>query len=482
MDTDIIERAKRKDPKALAEIYERYRPRMMGTCMKIIREDKDMASDLVHDAFILAFVSLDKLRDNERLGEWLTTIVRNVALKYMAQKERMRVEPLSAIGGIDSSSSPDVFVNSRDILRLVDQLPEGYAKIFRLSVIEGFTHKEIADMLGIEPHSSSSQLSRAKRLLRRMMQYRKLAVALLLAGLVPLAFFLSHHDEQEVYKAIKTKKEKAKRITHIQPPNNVDTKPYNHTADSGIDIVRPKDTIISIPITEEERLTMETVEDSVRIIRKDSIMMPEEYHQANEDKTKSRKWPFLSVRSFGPTLAQNVYKILSTDNITSAEGETTEVQHDKPITLGLSLTKPLNDRWSIETGLQYSLLNSHFTQKSSSHTTASHQTVHYLGWPLKLSYCIVGYKQLSAYQSAGITLHIPVYGKMETDGMAYSVSPSVQWAANISLGLQYELTSNMNIFIEPTVNWFIPSGSNTHTIWTERPIMVTSPFGIRFTW
>ena len=67
MDIDtIIERAKRKDPEAMAAIYAMYYPRMIGTCMNIVREDRDTASDLVHDAFILAFVSLDKLRDNER--------------------------------------------------------------------------------------------------------------------------------------------------------------------------------------------------------------------------------------------------------------------------------------------------------------------------------------------------------------------------------------------------------------------------------
>ena len=468
MDTDIIERAKRKDPEALAEIYKVYRPRMMGTCINIVREDKDMASDLVHDAFILAFVSLDKLRDNERLGEWLTTIVRNVALKYKAQKGRMRVEPLSAVDGMNSSSTPEAFVNSRDILRLVEQLPEGYAKVFRLSVIEGFTHKEIADMLGIEPHSSSSQLSRAKRLLRRMM----LAVALLLAGLAPLCLRLFQHDEQEVCKVSKTKN---RQKPQQSDGADVDTK---SVAGGSIVIDEREDTVVNIPIIEEERLVVEVPEDTVRMILKDSVMIPEEYHLADDNQKKRQKWPFLAAGSFGPALAQSVYKVFSADNITSAEGETAEEQHDRPITFSLSLTKPLNDRWSIETGLQYSLLNSRFTQGS----TVSRQQVHYLGLPLKLSYRMTDYKRLSVYQSTGVTLHLPVYGKVETSGAAHSCSPSWQWAVNASLGLQYQLAPSVNLFVEPTVNWFIPSGSDTHTIWTEQPVMVTTPFGIRFTW
>jgi RNA polymerase sigma factor (sigma-70 family) len=162
MDIDkIIERAKEKDPKALNDIYKMYYPKMVGVCMKIIKEDEDMAHDLVHDAFVLAFASMDKLRDNERFGEWLTTIVRNVSLKHSAQKAKLRLVPLSSISPnhealLDYSDIPDSDMNSKDILELVSQLPEGYSKIFRLSVIEGFSHKQIVDMLGIEPHSSSS--------------------------------------------------------------------------------------------------------------------------------------------------------------------------------------------------------------------------------------------------------------------------------------------------------------------------------------
>lgn len=249
----IIQRAKRKDPKALDAIYNMYHRKMTGICMKIVKEDEDTAHDLVHDAFILAFASLEKLKDNEKLGEWLATITKNVALKYKAQKRKVQVEPLSAIQpdvpmATDSASQPDASVNSRDILALVAQLPEGYARIFRLSVIEGFTHKEIADMLGIAPHSSSSQLSRAKKLLRQMMQYRKWSVVILLLLSLPLYFVLLHRDEEEqVSKNVAATRKTRKRID-LQPkrdtpprrshrrlrsgycttPRNNDRHPYHH--------------------------------------------------------------------------------------------------------------------------------------------------------------------------------------------------------------------------------------------------------------
>ena len=72
-----------------------------------------------------------------------------------------------------------------EVVRLIDRLPEGYGQVFRLSVFEGLTHKEIANMLGIEPHSSSSQLARAKKMLRKMIQQYWVAGLLLL--LVPVS-------------------------------------------------------------------------------------------------------------------------------------------------------------------------------------------------------------------------------------------------------------------------------------------------------
>lgn len=485
MDT-IVQRAKEKDPKALAEIYRMYYSRMMGTCMKIIEEDRETASDLVHDAFVLAFVSLDKLRDNEKLGEWLTAIVRNVALKHRAQKRRMQIESLSAIGTnatfcADSCATTDSYVNSNDMLRLVDQLPKGYAKIFRLSVIEGFTHKEIADMLGIEPHSSSSQLSRAKRLLRQIILYKKFVVVLLLSALVPLYLILSHHDEQKTCSTSQERKEEKKH----QPccPGGVNTD-IEYAVDDDGNVTWSKDTTRNMPVldmAEEKHQTKETFIGEDTVIN--PVTMPEYHHLTNHK--KKRKWQFLAAGAFGPALAQNIYKVVVVGNsdITSASNETTEEeQHDKPITFSLSLTKSLNDKWSIETGLQYSLLNSRFTQKSGSYVTVSNQTIHYLGLPLKLSYRMADYQRLSFYQSAGVTVHIPVYGKMEINGDYRHVSPSPQWAVSVGLGAQYELTPHVNLFVEPTVNWFISSGDDTCTIWTERPLMVTSPFGIRITW
>ena len=175
MDLDnLVERAKAKDPQAFDTLYKMYFRKMMGVCLKIIKGDEETAKDLVHDAFVLAFISLGDLRDNRKFGEWLTTIVRNVSYKNVGKKSGIHLVPLTSVSGEDQLAAPAAFssesaVDSRELQELISRLPEGYRTVFRLSVIEGFSHKEIAGMLGIEPHSSSSQLTRAKALLRKML-------------------------------------------------------------------------------------------------------------------------------------------------------------------------------------------------------------------------------------------------------------------------------------------------------------------------
>ena len=208
----LIERCRRGDAEALGELYKAYAQRMRGVCRRYIN-DKQMVDDVLHDAFVIIFTSFDKLRDARRAEPWMMAIVRNVAFKCKEHLKAMPTIPLEEAydaehlsneddGEYQSSdgeylSSDGAYLPSKEkdvrgiplseVIGLIDKLPEGYGQVFRLSVFEGMTHKEIATLLGIEPHSSSSQLSRAKKMLRKMMQ-QYWAVLLLL--LIPFTFYL----------------------------------------------------------------------------------------------------------------------------------------------------------------------------------------------------------------------------------------------------------------------------------------------------
>ncbi|MGN0402028.1 MAG: sigma-70 family RNA polymerase sigma factor [Acetatifactor sp.] len=555
MQTDnIIERAKAKDPKALNEIYAMYYPKMVGVCMKIAKEDEDTVHDLVHDAFVLAFASLGNLRNNERFGEWLTTIVRNVTLKHISQKDKIHFVPLSNVDSndvslLDFSSQADSAINYGDIMHAISQLPEGYSKVIRLSLIEGFSHKEIASMLGIEAHSSSSQLSRAKGLLKQILGYKQLAIIIVLLISIPLYFILSRRDEPNVCE-IRPDKKKTEEKKKLSSPKWQEDEPIPaiRIAEEHNKVVasdnEQKDTL-AIPslhdiqyVEKDQKMIAETKEDSVLIEQRDSVIAPIEHHEpllAETTPLKKNKWKFLAAGSFGPALAQNAYKLLQTGSIGDIDSEvptfpenintwedysrylhitqhdntpadtlalidiadhntgdiTEKEEHDKPVTFGISVSKTLTDRWCIETGIQYSLLHSRFTMGENGYSIVKKQKAHYLGIPLKLSYRVFDYKHISAYSSTGLTLHIPMYGKQTCNYIVnwqtaysdnYHFTPAFQWQTSFSVGLQYKFTPNASVFVEPTINWFVPSNCDKHTIWTEQPIMFTSPFGIRITW
>lgn len=564
MDLDtLIQRAKEKDPKAFETIYWTYYPKMVGVCMNIIKEDKATANDLVHDAFIMAFVSIGSLRDNTKFSEWLTTIVRNVSLKHIEQRNRIHIQPISSINAedmvfVDLSSSPESDLNHKELLELISTLPEGYRKILRLSVIEGFSHKEIAEMLGIEPHSSSSQLTRAKRFLKSMIAGRIVGVIALI--LVPLTLYFMFRQEkgQNDVVIIDAKNDKPTKLDLKDSINELcDSSEYTLVirgsapvtreialADREPETVLPSDTDSLLVIPESnishDILITDTAEDSLDANIKDSIninldrILPE-INIIEEHKRKSKKWQFLAAGSLGPALAQNVYRLFAVNSSSSAlpepdtplpnyvrtweeycrylkavaspnasadtlalieiaEHSTGEIRqrehHDRPITFGISLTKSLGRKWNLETGIQYSLLNSQFYMGDRD-TIVDTQKVHYLGIPLRVSYNWTNYKRLSMYSSLGVTMHIPVYGKVDSryyvssqnkySGSKY-LTPSLQWQTSISVGLQYNFAPHTSLFAEPTFNWFIPSGSEIHTVWTEHPIMFTCPFGIRITW
>ena len=165
--------------------------------------------------------------------------------------------------------------------------------------------------------------------------------------------------------------------------------------------------------------------------------------------------------------------------------------HDKPITFGLSATMSLGNNWNVATGLQYSFLKSDFTSGEDGYYIKRNQKVHYLGIPLQVSYRWFEAKNWSAYSSLGVTLHIPVYGNTSEkyvvgQSTPYTanrhIAPPLQWSVGTSIGVQYQFAPNWGIYLEPSLNWYIPNSSSVHTIWTEHPVTFTVPFGIRFTW
>lgn len=549
----ILEKVKAGDTDALKIIYERYSPMMRSICFSITKEDEDTINDLVQDAFVLTYYSLSKLKDNSKFKEWCAAITKNTALKHLEKKSKLQTISFSSIMDeeleVEGALQTDSLLHENDILELINSLPTGYGKVFRMSVIEGFSHKEIADKLGIEPHSSSAQLARAKAMLRNMIDKRALAAISIILISIPLCKNLFWKKTVEE-KKLPTANVERKNNNKIDKPEleSISSQTNRYVANTFItkkklireisldSIVKSnewknEDTIRNIAIIIEERDT--TLSDTTSMF----IPQIENYIVADTTRHKKNKWQFLATGSLGSALAQNVYKLIASNNngLPDPDGPTPIIpneistwedyykhlqqkehegmsadtlalmtiakhnsgkiveheQHDKPITFGISLTKNIGKNWSLGTGIQYSLLKSNFTLGEGEYFINRVQKVHYLGIPLSTSYKWFNSKNWSAYSSAGIIFNIPMYGKNNEQYVtgttvpykdSWHFTPSVQWSVGVGTGLQYNFAPNWSMYLEPSFNWYIPNGSTVHTIWTEHPFSISVPFGIRFTW
>lgn len=174
---ELSDLCKQGDNRARRELYERYAGVLMAICLRYVA-DKSTAEDVLHDGFIRIYQSMERF---SYLGEgslkaWLSRVMTNEALGYLRkQSVRMQQE-------VDSDELPDMPDDDDEmndipqsvLMDFIRQLPEGYRTVFNLYVFEEKSHKEIASLLGITEHTSSSQFYRAKCLLmKKIKEYRE---------------------------------------------------------------------------------------------------------------------------------------------------------------------------------------------------------------------------------------------------------------------------------------------------------------------
>ena len=167
----LVELCKKGDKQALSWLYQTYADKMKRICFHSVA-DRQIAQDLLHDGFIIIFTSISSLHSPDKLEYWMGTIMRNISLRYLKQCGSMSTVPLEEVSEDEVSTDTfpaNDFPSYKTMLQMIDSLPEGYSTVFKLAVLEGLSHKEIGILLNIAPHSSSSQLSRAKELLRKLL-------------------------------------------------------------------------------------------------------------------------------------------------------------------------------------------------------------------------------------------------------------------------------------------------------------------------
>ena len=152
---------------AMDELYKRFAPKMFGICMRYAK-CKMEAEDFLQEGFIKVFTNLDSFRCDGSLEGWIRRIIVNNIINSYRQKkpyfEDIDTCKEAYRESVDSEILSDL--TAEELLRLVHELPEGYRVVFNLYVVEGYQHKEIAEMLNVSESTSKTQLLKARKALQ----------------------------------------------------------------------------------------------------------------------------------------------------------------------------------------------------------------------------------------------------------------------------------------------------------------------------
>ncbi len=167
----ILKLCLKGDPKGQRALYEKYKTAMFRMCLRYSR-DRPEAEDLLQDGFIKVFQDLPKFRNTGALGGWIRRVILNVALQHVRKKKDFFIDmPTEQIPENFSEEINEYQrLDAKVMTQILQELPTGYRTVFNLYVIEGYTHKEIGEILSISPNTSKSQLHKSKALLRRMLE------------------------------------------------------------------------------------------------------------------------------------------------------------------------------------------------------------------------------------------------------------------------------------------------------------------------
>lgn len=162
----LVKDCLKQRPAAQRQLYEHFAPPMFAVCYRYAKSVKD-SEDILQEGFIKVYKNLAQYRFEGELGAWIRRVMVTTALNYLKRNRKYQHDlsfedlPLHPV----SDDNPVVKIEAKELADLIRQLPTGFQTIFNLYAIEGYTHPEIAGMLGISDGTSKSQYSRARALL-----------------------------------------------------------------------------------------------------------------------------------------------------------------------------------------------------------------------------------------------------------------------------------------------------------------------------
>jgi RNA polymerase sigma factor (sigma-70 family) len=171
-DREIIEGCIKHDRKTQKVLYDKYSRFLLGICLRYVA-DKAEAEDILQESFLKIFLNIKDYSGTGSFTGWLRKIAVNTAITHYHKNLKFRYhleieEYVSAETG--TTGFDEDFFTADELYKILNELPNGYRLIFNLYAVEGYKHKEIAEMLGIDVNTSKSQYCRAKSVIRKKLE------------------------------------------------------------------------------------------------------------------------------------------------------------------------------------------------------------------------------------------------------------------------------------------------------------------------
>lgn len=172
--TDLVHACQQQEPRAQTVLYERYKGKLMGICVRYARSQAE-AEDIFQESFLKVFAKINDLKEPACIDRWVKSVVVRTAINYYHRTTRLELKSTSLENLENELESTDyehiISQTSMEVLlRLINSLPDGYRLIINLHLIDGYTHSEIAGMLSIADSTSRSQFMRGRDLLIQKMK------------------------------------------------------------------------------------------------------------------------------------------------------------------------------------------------------------------------------------------------------------------------------------------------------------------------
>ena len=551
----VIGAALAGDQQAIAKLYNAYSHKVLGICYNIVGNRavaEELSHDafvlafskLDHlqnperfDAWLSSIAANVALRYKQRNHTLTTVPVDNIPDETWIEDEPWDMPSMD------------------EIMAAVNALPNGYGKVFKMAVMQDMSHKEIGEILGIAAHSSSSQLARAKKMLQHSLAKYWAIVLLALLTPLALLFLrqpktivemqpktaetnepTATDDNPQVTKPDKQPRKESRNMAITVPerynqPNVIiaDTTQHEEVPRQMVDTttVPVENALPHLKLNGDihfakvgQGTTIQPKKDGFKRWSADLAytgqpspeadrMIPQNFivPDYTAPSVPGEPDPTMSIDNWSDYIAYLEVKSDITSEVSEKDFIMRQIansneplnngqivrktHHSLPLTYSLSLRYQANKRIGLESGLQYTRLNSLFQTGEGINRIDEKQRIDYLGVPLKVSYRIWSGKHVGIYTSAGVTLEIPVKSTVTTEYIlnnqpqlrdSHHLDVPLQWSTGIGIGVQYNITSSIGIFTEPGMQYYIPDGSGFETYRTQHPFTITIPAGLRFTW